>query len=120
MLRRLQAIASPSARTPRDIPSLINVHNHYAGALHCFHSYLILRQPASSRAPFISIDHIHKVFEFRVLRQNRRINVGDVSRKDELENFQKVLHDVSVGAPTPRVRKFIIDCFDGKQIFKLS
>ena len=40
------------------------------------------------KAPFISIPRVYQNFDFRVLRQNRRI-VSDESRRDELENFHQ-------------------------------
>ena len=48
------------------------------------------------KAPFISIPRVYQNFDFRVLRQNRRI-VSDESRRDELEDFHqagaRVAHD---------------------------
>ncbi len=45
--------------------------------------------PATSNAPFIRLPSVRIEFEFRVLRQNRRVvkDDGDESRKSELENF---------------------------------
>ena len=48
------------------------------------------------KAPFIFIPRVYQNFDFRVLRQNRRI-VSDESRRDELEVFHqagvRVAHD---------------------------
>ena len=60
-----------------------------------------------AKAPFIVDPEVLDNFEFRVLRENRRA-VGDSA---ELEEFHKVLADVSWGEATPRVRKFIIDAY---------
>lgn len=58
---------------------------------------------------------ISREFDFRVLRQNRRIVTGSPDsterRKKELENFHSVLHDVSMGIPSQRVRNFIVEAF---------
>ena len=36
---------------------------------------------------------------------------GDENRKDEIENFHKVLMDVSMGVASERVRQFIIRAY---------
>ena len=56
-------------------------------------------------------------FEFRVLRQNRRVvaGAGTEDRQEELENFHQVLADISWGRPTPRVREFIVDAYVKRQ-----
>ena len=41
-----------------------------------------------SKPPFISIPRVYQKFDFRVLRQNRRV-VSDERRRDELENFHQ-------------------------------
>ena len=40
------------------------------------------------KPPFISIPRVYQKFDFRVLRQNRRV-VSDERRRDELENFHQ-------------------------------
>ena len=37
--------------------------------------------PATSKGPFIIIQGLIEQFDFRVLRQNRRVNVGDAARQ---------------------------------------
>ena len=69
------------------------------------------RSPATSKPPFIVVDWVIPMFSFRVLRQNRRVVSGDASRKEELEEFHQVLHDISYGRSTERVKRFIIQCF---------
>ena len=69
--------------------------------------------PATSKAPFIRLPSLRSEFEFRVLRQNRRVvkDDGDASRQAEIENFHKVLMDVSMGVASDRVKKFIIRAY---------
>ena len=63
--------------------------------------------PATSKPPFIALPRVHLNFEFRVLRQNRRV-VTDASRKNEIEMFHGVLHDISYGIVSQRVKDFLI------------
>ncbi len=71
--------------------------------------------PATSKAPFIRLPSVREEFEFRVLRQNRRVvktdDDGDVSRKQEIELFHKVLHDISMGVPSDVVRRFLVRAY---------
>jgi len=66
--------------------------------------------PATSKAPFIVRPMVYECFDFRVLRQNRRV-VDDVKRIEELENFHGVLTDISWGRTTERVRAFMIQAY---------
>ena len=66
--------------------------------------------PASSRAPFIVHPLVAQQFEFRCLRENRRV-VQDESRSEELDSFHTVLTDISHGATTKKVRDFMIDAY---------
>ena len=51
-------------------------------------------------------------FEFRVLRQNRRvIKSDDADRTEELETFHRVLNDVSWGTATEDVRSFVVESY---------
>ena len=56
------------------------------------------------------IDTVYNTFDFRVLRENRRVNV-DAERASESEEFHAVLSDVALGATTERVKKFVIDAY---------
>ena len=47
-----------------------------------------IAEGSRGKAPFISIPRVYQNFDFRVLRQNRRI-VSDESRRDELEDFHQ-------------------------------
>ena len=67
--------------------------------------------PATSKAPFIVTPSVIENFEFRVLRENRRVVTGDASREEELEDFHQVLSDISMGNPTQRVREFFLQSF---------
>ena len=66
--------------------------------------------PATSQPPFIVSPEVWKTFDFRVLRQNRRVT-ADEARKDELEDFHEVLSDISWGRATRRVEEFIIAAY---------
>jgi hypothetical protein len=50
-------------------------------------------------------------FDFKVLRENRRVIPGGPNRTAELENFHGVLDDIAWGRPTERVRKFMIEAY---------
>ncbi len=63
--------------------------------------------PATSKPPFIAIPRVHLNFDFRVLRQNRRV-IADDARKDEIESFHGVLFDVARGICSQRVRDFLV------------
>ena len=56
------------------------------------------------------VDPRVRAFEFRVLRQNRRV-VTDESRRAELELFHEVLTDISMCRATQSVRDFIIAAY---------
>ena len=66
--------------------------------------------PATSKPPFIMLDTVYNSFDFRVLRENRRVTV-DAERASESEEFHAVLSDVAVGDPTERVKKFVIEAY---------
>ena len=70
-----------------------------------------LRQlpPATGRAPFVVEPHVRN-FEFRVLRQNRRV-VQDEERRDEIELFHRILTDISMCEATQSVRDFIVAAY---------
>ncbi len=69
-----------------------------------------LFRQALGQAPFIKLGAVHNGFDFRVLRQNRRVIKGDADtsaqRAAEIENFHGVLMDVSMGIASQRVREF--------------
>ena len=67
--------------------------------------------PATSKPPFIVDPKVCDTFQFRSLRQNRRVVAGTDDRKDELEDFHQVLTDISWGRATKRVRRFIVDAY---------
>lgn len=62
------------------------------------------------QAPFIIIPAVIDTFEFRCLRQNRRV-VQQLGREAELENFHRVLSDISLGRASNEVRQFICDAY---------
>ena len=67
--------------------------------------------PATSKAPFI-VKAVRQGFDFRVLRQNRRLRAGcDETRFEEFEQFHGILDDVSHGRDTPRVRNFFVEAY---------
>ena len=65
--------------------------------------------PATGKAPFIMNPFVHG-FEFRALRQNRRV-VQDEARRDEIERFHQILADMSMCNASQSVREFIIDAY---------
>jgi hypothetical protein len=66
--------------------------------------------PSTGRAPFIVLPSINGGFEFRVLRQNRRVT-ADPARAQELEDFHHVLGDVAEGRPSEAVRRFLVQAY---------
>ena len=66
--------------------------------------------PATSKPPFIVLESVHNTFDFRVLRQNRRVSV-DTARSNESDEFHAVLSDIALGNATERVRKFVIEAY---------
>ena len=72
---------------------------------------LFMRQlpPATGKAPFVVEPRVRD-FDFRVLRQNRRV-VQDETRRDEIELFHEVLTDISMCQETQSVRDFIIAAY---------
>jgi hypothetical protein len=50
--------------------------------------------PATGKAPFIVLPRVQG-WEFRVLRQNRRV-VQDEARRDEIEQFHEILQGISM------------------------
>ena len=66
--------------------------------------------PATSKPPFIMLDTVYKTFDFRVLKENRRVTV-DAERANESEEFHAVLSDVALGMTTERVRQFVISAY---------
>ncbi len=66
--------------------------------------------PATSRAPFITAPSVCGAFDFRVLRENRRV-VAVAGRAEELEGFHRVLTDISMGVPSNDVSKFLVQAY---------
>ena len=62
--------------------------------------------PATSRAPFIIHPRVVREFDFRSLRENRRV-VQDESRRDELDLFHNVLTLISESDASNDVRVFV-------------
>ena len=67
--------------------------------------------PATSNAPFCADTRFIHAFDFRVLRQNRRVISGDEDRQEELDEFHEVLNDIAWCRETERTRKFIVQAF---------
>ena len=66
----------------------------------------------SPQPPFIVLPYVIDTFEFRVLRQNRRVvKSGEVDRTAELEKFHRVLNDISWGVASEDVRSFIVEAY---------
>ena len=57
---------------------------------------------------------VYENFGFKVLRENRRVvkdSDGSAERQEELENFHRVLMNISEGKSTSRVRDFIVEAY---------
>ena len=69
--------------------------------------------PATSRPPFIAADQeVLERFEFRVLRENRRITSSDdPARQAGLEQFHRALEHIAMSRDTPAVRDFFVDAY---------
>ena len=67
--------------------------------------------PATSACPFVADLRFIHAFDFRVLRQNRRVVTGDEDRKEELDDFHATLSDIAWCKETERVRRFIVDAY---------
>ena len=61
------------------------------------------------------LPYVIDTFEFRVLRQNRRVvksgEDGAEDRTEELEGFHRVLTDISWGCSSEEVRDFIVKAY---------
>ena len=66
--------------------------------------------PATSKPPFIVSETVYNIFEFRVLRENRRVTV-DAERATESEEFHAVLNDVALGQASERVKHFVVEAY---------
>ena len=62
------------------------------------------------QAPFIVLPFVTNRFDFRVLRENRRV-VQDESRREEIEVFHEVLAEISMCRCSPAVRKFLVNAY---------
>ena len=69
--------------------------------------YRLCGVAAVGKPPFIAIPRVHLNFDFRVMRQNRRVTVDD-ARKDQIESFHGVLFDVAHGICSQRVRDYLV------------
>ena len=79
-------------------------------ACYCYASARRQLPPATSRAPFITAPSVVGAFDFRVLRENRRV-VSAAGRAEELEVFHRVLTDISRGVPSNDVSKFLLQSY---------
>ena len=61
-------------------------------------------------APYIVLPFVQTRFDFRVLRENRRV-VQDESRQEEIEAFHEVLTDISLCRCTHAVRRFLVNAY---------
>ena len=68
------------------------------------------RMPIQTQAPFIVLPFVTNRFDFRVLRENRRV-VQDESRREEIEAFHEVLTDISLCRCTSVVRRFLVNAY---------
>ena len=66
--------------------------------------------PATSKPPFIALPRVYDAFDFRVLRQNRRV-IKDIDRSEEINDFHLILHDIAHGICSDRVRSFLVHAY---------
>ena len=87
----------------------------YCFVLSVYIRFVLLRErqlpPATSNAPFIADTRFIHAFDFRVLRQNRRVISGDADRQEELDEFHEVLNDIAWCRETERARRFIVQAY---------
>ena len=69
--------------------------------------------PATSRPPFIASDPaVLATFDFRVLKENRRLAVGtDVSHQRSLDAFHTTLERIARGDAGVAVRRFFVEAY---------
>ena len=65
--------------------------------------------PATSKPSFIVIPAVTRHFEFRCLRENRRVVTGGARR--EIEDFHQILSDISWGISSDVVKNFIVQAY---------
>ena len=66
--------------------------------------------PATTRPPFICQTSVHGAFDFRVLRENRRVCI-DEARSKESEDFHLALGDIAWGRTTERVKRLVVEAY---------
>ena len=66
--------------------------------------------PTSPRVAFVVQPRSYQNFEFYCLPENRRV-VQEKGRGDELEDFDKVLTDISSGHASGALRSFLVDAY---------
>ena len=66
--------------------------------------------PATSKQPFICHACVPCTFDFRVLRENRRVCI-DETRSSESEVFHSALGEVAEGKTTERVKKMVVEAY---------
>ena len=66
--------------------------------------------PATSKPSFIVIPSVTRDFEFRSLRENRRV-VTDEARREEIDGFHQILSDISWGIASDVVKNFIVQAY---------
>ena len=80
----------------------LRIRNHYDSS--------ILR----SAPNFVRLKEVHEAWDFRVLRENRRIVKADDTSEDrtaQIETFHLVLSDIAMGVPSARVRTFLTQAY---------
>ena len=63
--------------------------------------------PATTKQPFICHTSVYENFDFRVLRENRRVRV-DAARSAESDDFHAALGDIAWGRVTERVKSLVV------------
>ena len=66
--------------------------------------------PATTQPPFICLRSVYTTLDFRVLRENRRVRLGE-ARAAESNDFHAALGDIAWGCTTERVKKLVIEAY---------
>ena len=66
--------------------------------------------PATTQPPFICLTSVYTSFDFRVLRENRRVRLGE-ARAAESNDFHAALGDIAWGCTTERVKRLVIEAY---------
>ncbi len=64
--------------------------------------------PATDRPIFLTQERVREKFRFMTLRENRRVVQAGAGREKELDNYHRVLMDISKGIVSDPVKRFLV------------